>query len=210
MIQDAINGQIGSFFFAGPEMTAKCSLAPPTPLIDARRIGREIETDQLLPILYEELRAIAQSYFRDQRAGHTLQPTALVHELWLRLVNQAGLTWHNREQFLAVAAKAIRRLLIDHARRRDALKRGGEYHRVELSDLADAIDSDQQLLSLEDALVDLEAMDSELHQVVELRFFGGLTIEETAQALDRSPMTIKRLWRIARAWLHREMTASRY
>lgn len=166
---------------------------------------------QLLPVVYEELRALARAHLAGERAGHTLQPTALVHEAYLRLVGgeQGGdRAFNGRQHFFATAATAMRRILVDHARERNALKRGAG-RRVDLSD-GDAVtvDDDLDLVGLDDALKKLEAVDERRARVVTFRFFGGLTVDETAAALGVSPATVKNDWAFARAWLLREMAGA--
>ena len=160
---------------------------------------------RLLPLVYDELRHLADSFLRRERAGHTLQPTALVHEAYLRLVDQP-LRLENRAHFFGVAAQAMRCILVDHARARLAAKRGGGGQRLALEDAAGLSDERElDLVALDDALRSLSALDPQQSRVVELRFFGGLTIEETAAVLRVSPATVKRDWQTARAWLHREI-----
>jgi RNA polymerase sigma factor (TIGR02999 family) len=169
--------------------------------------------DRLLPVIYGELRRIASSQLRRERPDHTLAPTALVHELYLRLVDQRRATWQHRAQFFGVAAQLMRRILVDHARERQATKRGGSATRVSLeyaleeSEAAGpAHGSDAlEVLSVDEALSRLARLDADQARIVELRFFAGLTVEETAHLLNRSPRTIKREWRLARAWLYREL-----
>jgi len=158
--------------------------------------------------VYRELRAIAGNIFREQAAGHTLQPTALVHEAWLKLASSEGSpAWQSRSHFLAVASKAMRQILIDHHRRRSAHKRGGEgRERITLSGLAiGAATPEIDLLALEEALEKLAELDPRTARVVELRFFGGLTVEEIAEALGVGTTTVEGEWRHARAWLTREL-----
>lgn len=162
--------------------------------------------DALLPIVYEELRRLAAAYLRRERPGQTLQPTALVHEAYLRLMKDRPDRWQNRAHFCAIAAHSMRQILIEKARARDARKRGGGERRITLEEAlvagqAPSID----LLALDLALDRLAAIDAEQARLVELRFFGGLTIEETADALNMSPATVKRHWTMARAWLAREL-----
>jgi RNA polymerase sigma factor (TIGR02999 family) len=159
-------------------------------------------TSRLLEVVHSELRDLAGGFARGQRAGHTLQPTALVNEAFLKLVHGGTPGWNDRAHFLAVAATAMRQILTDHARARAAQKRGGEWQKVSLSDLPmstgdDAID----LVALDDALEKLRALDPRKHRVVELRFFGGLTVEEVARVLGLSTTTVEGEWRAARAWL---------
>lgn len=164
--------------------------------------------DKLTPLVYEELRQQAARYLRRERPGHTLQTTALIHEAYLRLVDVKEVAWQSRAHFFAIAANLMRRILVDHARRRDADKRGGSQIRVrpdEAFGVVNAIDVD--LLAIDEALSRLETIDPQQARVVELRFFSGLTVEETAAALGVSPKTVKRDWSVARAWLRREIDA---
>jgi RNA polymerase sigma factor (TIGR02999 family) len=162
--------------------------------------------NQLLPLVYAELRRIAARQLRNERAGHTLQPTALVHEAYLRLVDQREINWRNRAQFFGVAAQVMRRILVDHARRHRAAKRGEGLPSVSIDDAKDAVAPDGlPVLMLDRALHRLAEMDQELARIVELRAFGGLTVEESASVLDVSPSTAKRQWRTAKAWLTREL-----
>ena len=160
-----------------------------------------------MPLVYAELRELAKRHFRKERPGHTLQPTAVVHEAYFRLVDQTRVTWKNRGHFLAIASQAMRRILIDHARGRDAEKRGGEVEKVTL-DFAIASPEptrEVDLLALDQALDRLKVLDGAQAQIVELRFFGGLTIDETAEVMAVSPSSVKRDFRSARAWLFREL-----
>ena len=162
--------------------------------------------DQLLPLVYAELRRIAAGQLRGERLNHTLQPTALVNEVYLRLVDQRQVAWQDRAHFLGVAARTMRRILVDHARRRDAGKRGAGVACVSIDDVREiAAAGELPLLALEEALERLEALDPSLARIVELRAFGGLTIDEAAHVLDVSPSTAKRSWRTAKAWLNREL-----
>ena len=162
--------------------------------------------DSLLPIVYQELRRLAASYLRRERPGQTLQPTALVHEAYLRLMKDRPDRWQNRAHFCAIAAHSMRQILIERARARDAAKRGGGAPRVTLVEgLAGADAPPLDLLAVDEALGRLAEIDPEQARLVELRFFGGLTIEETAEAMDISPATVKRHWTVARAWLAREL-----
>lgn len=162
--------------------------------------------DDLTPVLYEELRRMAVRFFRDENQRHTLQPTALVHEVYLRLAAQQTVQWANREHVLAVASNAMRRVLVDHARRRTADKRGGGEPALPLELIPEQGSTwDVDFLALDEALDRLEQDDPIKRQVVELRFFGGLTVEETAHELGISPRSVKRHWSVARAWLFREI-----
>jgi len=159
-----------------------------------------------MPVVYGELRRLAQHYLRRERPDHTLQATALVHEAYLRLVDQRAVTWQNRAHFFGVAAQLMRRILVDHARRHHAAKRGGTALKVSLNDVVLAAEERaEDLVALDDALNRLAAMDPRQGRVVELRLFGGLTVEETAEVLRISPATLKREWTTAKAWLSREI-----
>ncbi|MBV9008162.1 MAG: sigma-70 family RNA polymerase sigma factor [Verrucomicrobia bacterium] len=164
------------------------------------------QPEQLAAIVYDELRAIARRYLERERAGHTLQATALVHEAYVRLVDETRVSWQNRAHFLGVAAQVMRRVLVDYARAHRSLKRGGTAETLVLEDQMELAGEESiDLVALDDALRDLAAIDPRQSQIVELRFFGGLTVAETAHVLDISPRTIKREWRVARAWLRREI-----
>jgi RNA polymerase sigma factor (TIGR02999 family) len=164
--------------------------------------------ERLVPLVYRELRAIAAGHLRGERRDHTLQPTALVHEAYLKLVDQTRADWKNREHFFAVAAQMMRRILVDHARAHRAVKRGRDVEKVSLETAHELVSAPvPDVLALDDALTRLSALDARQGQVVELRCFGGLTIEETAVAMDLSPTTVKQEWRLAKAWLVRELGA---
>jgi RNA polymerase sigma factor (TIGR02999 family) len=168
--------------------------------------GDRAALDQLIPVVYQELRRMAGNYLRQENPGHTLQPTALVHEAWLRLIDQARVNWRNRAQFFGVAAQMMRRILVDHAKAKHREKRGGEA--VKLS-LDEAINLSQEraadLLALDDALYELTRVDKRKGRVVELRYFGGFSVEETAQILGVSPETVMRDWKMAKAWLYQQI-----
>jgi RNA polymerase sigma-70 factor, ECF subfamily len=168
--------------------------------------GQEQALDRLVPQIHDELRKLAASYLRRERPDHTLQPTALVNEAFLRLVDQRAAKWQNRAHFFGIAAQAMRRILVDHARAHTAGKRGGSMRRVNLDDarLVTPI-ADVDLLALDEALTRLAALDPQQSRVVELRYFGGLTMEETAEVLHISPATVGREWRMAKAWLSAEL-----
>jgi RNA polymerase sigma factor (TIGR02999 family) len=175
-------------------------------LVESARRGDEQALSALMPLVYEELRRLAASYMRRERPGQTLQATALVHDAYIRLMQDSKLSWQNRSHFFGIAARSMRQILVERARARRAAKRGGSRIRVTLdagllATEAPAID----LEALDEALTRLEALDAELAQVVEVRFFGGLSIDEAAEALDVSPATIKRRWAVAKAWLAREL-----
>src|SRR5262245_10849594 len=177
-----------------------------TALLDGWNNGDRQALDRLLPIVYAELRQIAARRFRLERSEHTLQPTALVHEAYLRLVEQRNVDWRSRAHFFGVAAQIMRRILVDHARRRGAAKRGDDVQRVSLEAVDDvAAANDIPVLVLDQALGRLEQIDPGLAQIVQLRAFGGLTIEESAHLMNVSPSTAKRDWRTAKAWLVREL-----
>jgi RNA polymerase sigma-70 factor, ECF subfamily len=163
--------------------------------------------DRLLPLVYQELRHLAAGYLRGERTGHTLQPTALAHEAYLRLVGLREPGWQGRSHFLAVAARAMRGILVDHARRRRALKRGGGQTPLSLEPTMMVADGGEVAFDdLDRALNDLARHSERPARVVELRYFGGLTIDETAEVLGISPVTVKRDWAFARAWLYRELS----
>jgi RNA polymerase sigma factor (TIGR02999 family) len=186
--------------------------APPrsgevTGLLLAWNAGDIGAIERLMPLVYTELRGIAERHFRRERPSHTLQPTAVVHEAYFRLVDQTRVTWKNRGHFFAVASQAMRRILIDYARARETEKRGGGETQVTL-DVGVASPEpveDMDLLALDEALVRLKALDDGQARIVELRFFGGLSIEETAEAMETSASSVKREFRSARAWLFREL-----
>lgn len=164
--------------------------------------------EKLTPLVYQELKRLAARYLRRERREHTLQSTALVHEAWLRLIDQNHVHWQNRAQFFGIAAEMIRRILIDHARNRQAAKRGDGAIKLSLDDaLATPDRRDFDLVALDDALEDLAKLDPKQGKLVELRYFAGLSIEESAEVLGVSPATVKREWAVARAWLYRELSA---
>jgi len=178
-----------------------------TKLLHRWGAGDQAALDKLLPIVYNELRRIADSYLRRESSGHTLQATALVNEAYLRLVKAQGLEWQNREQFFGISANLMRQILVDHARRSAAAKRGGGGAAVTLDDnLGVKNECDEDLLLLDEALTKLADLDPFAARIVELRYFAGLTVEETASVLKTSPTTIKREWTTARLWLHREIS----
>jgi RNA polymerase sigma factor (TIGR02999 family) len=168
--------------------------------------GNRTALNQLLPLVYAELRRVAARHLRNERAKHTLQPTALVHEVYIRLIDQRQVDWQNRAHFFGVAAQVMRRILVDHARRHGASKRGEGVRCVSIDEAKDVPASNEMpILALNHALDRLETVDAELAKIVELRAFGGLTIEEAAHVLSVSPSTAKRDWRTAKAWLNREL-----
>jgi RNA polymerase sigma factor (TIGR02999 family) len=171
------------------------------------RAGDTSALNKLLPLVYDELRKIASSYLSQERSGHTIQTSDLVHEAYLRLAN-ADVSWQNRAHFFGIAARSMRQILVDYARRRNAEKRGGGMTRVSLSESVVVLDEDfSRLLMLDDALRRLEQVDARLCKVVELRYFSGLTVEETAEVLSVSPRTVENDWNLAKAWLFRTMSS---
>jgi RNA polymerase sigma-70 factor (ECF subfamily) len=163
--------------------------------------------DELLPLIYDELRRLASSYLRRERQGHTLQPTALVHEAYMRMVDQTQVRWQNRAHFFGVAAQMMRRILVDHARGHAAEKRGGEFQKLSLDEQVEVASMDRELnlVALDDALNRLSEVDPQKSKIVELRFFGGLSVDETAEVMGVSAPTVKRQWRMAKAWLYGQM-----
>ncbi len=173
-----------------------------TCILNDLQAGRREASDQLLPLVYDQLRAIAQQRMNEERAGHTLQATALVHEAYLRLVGDEDVAWTDRSHFYAAAVEAMRRILIDHARRRGAVKRGGDWRRAAVNVASLALDENlDNFLALDEAILRLEGLDRTAAQVVRLRFYAGLSIEDTARILEVSPRTVKREWTYARTWL---------
>lgn len=169
--------------------------------------GNRAAVDELMPLVYRELKRIAGAQSGRERAGHTLQATALVHEAYLKLVDQRGVAWQNRAHFFGVSAQAMRRILLDYAKSRGRLKRGGDVRRTSFDEaLIVAEDRASDLLVIDEALTRLEQLDPRQAKVVELRFFGGLSVEETAEVLGVSAPTVKREWAMAKAWLHRELS----
>jgi RNA polymerase sigma factor (TIGR02999 family) len=195
-----------------------------TQLLARWSAGDAAALESLMPLVYEQLRSLAQRHLRRERSNHTIQPTALVHEAFLRLPDQDKIKWQSREHFLNLASQLMRRILVDHARQRSAQKRGDGVTRVSLDELLDRLEPAGQtgaasLPATDGSGVDFEAVDAALSRlekldpgqgkIVELRFFGGLTIDETARAVGLSPATVKREWALARAWLQRELTQER-
>jgi RNA polymerase sigma factor (TIGR02999 family) len=183
--------------------------ASPTQLLHQAATGDERAVARLMPLVYDELRRLAASYLRRERPGQTLQATALVNEAYIRLISERAQSFQNRTHFLAIAALSMRQILVQRARRRKAAKRGGDPERITLDEQllpsAQGAPGDVDVLALDAALERLAALDERQAKVVELRYFGGLTVEETADALGISPATVKRHWTLARAWLHREL-----
>jgi RNA polymerase sigma factor (TIGR02999 family) len=178
-----------------------------TTLLFDERLTASERAGRLMPLIYEELRALARRQLAAERAGHTLQATALVHEAYLRLIGDRVIPWQNRAHFFSAAAEAMRQILLDHARARGRIKRGGDRRPMPLSvaDLATQADSDE-ILSLDEALCRLMDADAQIGQIVRLRFYAGLSIAETAEALGISPATVKRRWEFGRTWLFRKLS----
>ena len=178
-----------------------------TQLLAEWREGNQSALDELYPLVYDELHRLARRYMSRERKGHTLQTTALINEAYVRLVGQKNVVWANRSHFFAISAQIMRRILIDHARRHAYAKRGGGAQQVSLDEAATVTpDQSGELIRLDEALKSLAEIDPRRSQVVELKFFGGLSIEETAEVLKISPTTVERDWTIAKAWLHKSLT----
>lgn len=168
--------------------------------------GDKAALDQLVPLVYPELRRLAKRHMGRESPEHTLQTSALINEAYLKLVDQQNVHWQNRAHFFAVAAQVMRHILVDHARTRNYAKRGGGAHKLPLDEAAALTEQRAaQLVALDDALRDLSALDGRKSQIIELRFFGGLSLEETAEVMKISPSTVQREWRAAKAWLHHTM-----
>jgi RNA polymerase sigma-70 factor (ECF subfamily) len=180
-----------------------------TQLLERWSQGDAEALDQLMPLVYDELHRVAGAYLRRERGEHTLQPTALVNEAYLKLVHQRNIRWQNRAQFFGVAAQLMRRILVDHARSHYAAKRGGDRVNVSMKNIgAFGTQPAADVLALHDVLNRLAELDPDQSRIVELRFFGGLTIEEAAEVMHVSHSTVEREWKIAKAWLKRELTKS--
>lgn len=193
-------------FRRGMETTGSVEI---TLLLKAWGAGDRAALERLMPAVYHELRRRARAYMRRQPPDHTLQPTALVHEAVLQLVDTAAIDWQDRAHFFAVCAQVMRRILVDSARARGAAKRGGGRAKVNIDDAAGIhFERDREIVAIDEALHVLAAMDPRKARVIELRFFGGLSVEETAAALDVSQQTVMRDWKLARAWLTREISGS--
>lgn len=181
-----------------------------TELLVASGHGDKAALDQLMPVVYDELRRLAQKYLSRERSDHTLQTTALVHEAYLRLIDQKSVDWQNRAQFFGIAAQMMRRILINHANERLAQKREGSATKISLDDALSFFERRElDLFALNEALDELAALDSQQAQIVEMRFFGGLTTEEIADVLSVSPATTKRDWDSAKLWLRRQLSSRR-
>lgn len=182
-----------------------------TEILQAWNDGRREALDEIVPLVYDELRRQARRYLRRERGNHTLQTTALVNEAYLKLIDQRNVAWQNRAHFFGIAASLMRRILVDYARTKHRHKRGGAAENLPLDEaiLIKAEGNDLDLLALDEALNRLAAIDAQQARIVELRYFSGLSIEETAEVLAISIATVKRNWNMARAWLHRELTKQR-
>jgi len=180
-----------------------------TLLLAEMKRGNTEALPKLIPLVYNELRRLAAHFLREEREGHTLQPTALVHEAYLRLAGQTRAEWQNRAQFMAVAAQVMRRILVDYARQRITAKRGGGEIplNLDLLEVAGGAEQSEEMLAVDAALERLAAIDAQQARVVEMRYFGGMTVEETSEALGIAPRTVKREWAMAKAWLRVEIAS---
>ena len=177
-----------------------------TQLLLAWSNGDQAALDKLAPLVYEELHRLAKSYMERESPGHTLQTTALIHEVWLRLVDGSQVQWKNRTHFYGICARLMRQILVEFARSHQSLKKGGDLNRITLDEAAViSYEREADLVALDDALISLARIDPRKSQVVELRFFGGLSVEETAEVMKVSPDTVLRDWRLAKRWLLREL-----
>ena len=175
-------------------------------LLAAVSDGDKSHLPQLVELVYNDLRRLAQHYMQQERVGHTLQPTALVHEAFIKLVNQQHVDWHSRSHFFAIGAQAMRRILVTHAKRKGRVKRGGRRLQLSLDEaLTISSENDEDILALDDAIEKLTTIDPQQARIVELRFFGGMSVEETAAAMGLSKRTVEREWTGVRAWLRREL-----
>jgi RNA polymerase sigma factor (TIGR02999 family) len=181
-----------------------------TQLLQQWSSGQKNALDKLMPVVYAELRKLARSYLRNERPDHTLQTTALVNEAYIRLIDQQNVNWQNRAHFFGIAAQAMRRILVDHARKKQAAKRGRGERKESFDEAKGTPDKkDVDLVALDDCLVSLEQTDERQCRIVELKYFVGLSVEETAEVLEISPATVKREWAMAKAWLRRELQRSK-
>ncbi len=177
-----------------------------TRVLDAANHGDEAAQARLLTLVYDELHDLASRHMRGERPNHTLQPTILVHEAYLRLTGEPEVTWNGRAHFFGAAAEVMRRILVDHARARVAAKRGGNLRRLPLDDANElSADQPEEVIAIDEALEALAAIDAQRAEIVKLRFFGGLSVEQVAEALDVSTRTVVRQWQFARVWLYREI-----
>jgi len=180
-----------------------------TLLLAEMKRGNTEALPRLIPLVYQELRRLAAHFLKEERPGHTLQPTALVHEAYMKLAGQTRAEWQNRAQFMAVAAQVMRRILVDYARQRVASKRGGGEAPLDVTvlEIAGGIEQSEEMLAVDTAVERLNQIDPQQARVVEMRYFGGMSVEETAEAMDISPRTVKREWAMAKAWLRVEISA---
>ena len=205
----ALSARAGMLMLGFHSSSMESSRSEVTALLQLWSGGRKDALDRLLPQIYAELQRLASSYLRRERPDHTLQATALVHEAFIKLIDQRAVRWQNRAHFFGIAAQAMRRILVDHARAHDAGKRGDGARRISLDDALVLTDMPNvDLLALDEVLSRLAVLDPQQSRVVELRFFGGLTIDETAEVLHISPATVGREWTLARAWLYAELQRS--
>ena len=171
--------------------------------------GKKGAVDELLPHVYNELRKISSKYLHDEYRNHTLQTTELVHEAYIKLIGDQNISWQNRAHFFGIAAQSMRQILVDHARKRKSIKRGEGKGNISLDDVFEISETnDEQIIALDEALKKLESVEERSSKLVELRYFSGLTIEETAEVLNISPATVKRDWNFAKAWLYREISSN--
>lgn len=204
------SGNLPKIFMSEKERQSDAESHEVTQLLVSWSDGDKHAFEQLLPLIYKSLQKIAHHHLNRERGSHTLQTTALVHEAYLKLIDQNSVHWQNRSHFFAIASQAMRRILIDHARKQVADKRGGEGQKISLEDIDVAsINPDKNLIALDEALTELEKFDSQQSRIVEMRYFGGLTVEETAAVLEISPRTVHREWAMARAWLYRNLTGEK-
>jgi RNA polymerase sigma factor (TIGR02999 family) len=181
-----------------------------TQIVNKITAGDKLAAEQLFPLLYDEFRKLARRYLKNEAFGHTLEPTALVHEAYLKMVDQTRVEWHGKTHFFAVGAQAMRRILVDHARRRHRVKRGGGRLRITLDEsLAISTEKSEDLLALDEALSKLAEVDPRQATIVELRFFGGLSVAEVAEVLGVSKRTVEGEWTMVRAWLRRELLSEK-
>lgn len=179
-----------------------------TRLLEAINAGTDGAREALVPVVYGELRILAESYMRKERPGHTLQPTALVNEAWMKLADQDRVEWKGRAHFFGIAAQSMRRILVDHHRKRSAARRGGGNNVTLIDGPAATFEDPLDFIALDEALEELAGLDPRAARIVELKFFGGLSVEETAEVLDVSTPTVKRDWRTAKAWLYQKLGAA--
>ena len=201
------NSQNLSFVHARENRMNQTGSQEITQLLLAWGDGDKQALDQLMPFVYTELRRLAKNYMRNQRSDHTLQTTALVNEAYLRLIDSSRVRWQNRTHFFAISAQLMRRILVDFARAKKARKRGGDDQKVTFDEALPAIvEKESELIALDEALIELAKLNERQSQIVEMRYFGGMTEKEISEALDISTRTVRRDWNVARAWLFRELS----